>query len=172
MILWWIEWFPIFMEFDAVIMSQSKRLCIIEYAFTGLHGQLFLFFFLLQRFILIKPYQQLVHFCYIRELLVYGYLKDESTQQTDDKNEYAQKYFSEFYALEATRDDGGGNVDAYMAVDTSNAIEFDNLTPAEVGKIQFNIMNTEDDPFSVRNQEIRDMQAGKAQQNIKSVKPM
>ncbi|XP_035710876.1 uncharacterized protein LOC118436580 [Folsomia candida] len=167
MILWWLEWIPIFLHYDALIRSQSKRLCILENASAYIKGQLFFLIFLVIRAMMFKPYQLLVHFCYIKELLVYGYLKDESINSIEE-SQYAQKYFQPFYDLEEDRE--SGNVDAYKNTDTTVSVGFDTIIPAEVANVQNKVMTNQDDPFSIRNQEIIAVQSGKIEQNIKSVR--
>lgn len=177
MILWWLEWIPMFVGIQALILSQSKRLCVIEYGWATLGGRLggqsfFLYFFLIRIF-LIKPYQLLVHFCYIRELLVFGYLKDESVQShpgSSGESEYAHKYFRDFYHLEAEKE-GMEVAGAYMSSDPTQAIAYDKMDNSDVSRIQGTLMTGQDDPFTIRNQEIRAMQAsGQVDHGLKSIR--
>jgi hypothetical protein len=175
MILWWFQWIPIFIDIEGLIISQSKRLCILEYGWTsvGLRGQTFFFMYLITRLVLFKPYQLLVQFYYIKELLIFGFLKDETANAgpgSENEEAHAKQYFKDFYAVERERE-GSVALESYEAQDTSHAIDFDNLDSSDVARIQKGVMTAQDDPFSVRNREIRNMQAsGQIDHGLKSIR--
>jgi len=175
MLLWWVEWAPMFLYIRAIILCQSKRLCIMEYGGVekdkNFHGQFYFLIYLLVRLLLYKPFQLLLHFFYIRELLVYGYLKDETVVRgmsldphcaldmmrvsgKDDflippgESDFSKKYFAQFYKMEA-RLQGVDTAQAYASPKTLFPLAFDILTPAEVINIQMDQMTGRDREFDL-----------------------
>jgi len=78
MVVWWFEWIGIYLEILATVLSQSKRLCILEWGFNKFRGQTFILAASMTRVIIFKLYQLLLLAMYISHLLHHGYLKNET----------------------------------------------------------------------------------------------